>query len=61
MDPNRVLDIILESFENNLENHKNYVKLLKDYKSENGTICNIIGFKFQALYVNLKILLLGHW
>ena len=53
MDPNRVLDIILESFENNLQNHKNYVKLLQDYKSENGTICNIIGFKFQSLYVNL--------
>ena len=54
MDPNRVLDIILESFENNLNNYKNYVKLLKEYKSENETICNIIGFKFQSLNVKIR-------
>ena len=50
MDPNRVLDIILESFENSTEMYKTFIQLLKNYKSEEDTICQIIGFKFQSLH-----------
>ncbi len=50
MDPNRVLDIILESFENNPLMYTTFIGLLKHYKAEDETICQIIGFKFQALY-----------
>ena len=49
MDPNRVLDIILESFENSPSMHGTFIPLLKDYKPEDETICQIIGFKFQSL------------
>lgn len=49
MDPNRVLDIILESFENNPSMNQTFINLLRNYKSEDETICQIIGFKYQAL------------
>ena len=45
-----MLDIILESFENNPAMHETFIGLLKHYKSEDDTICQIIGFKFQALH-----------
>lgn len=50
LDPNRVLDIILESFENNPLMYKTFIGLLKHYKAEDETICQIIGFKFQSLH-----------
>lgn len=50
MDPNRVLDIILESFENQPLMYKTFIGLLKHYKAEDETICQIIGFKFQSLH-----------
>ena len=49
LDPNRVLDIILESFENMPSMHRTFIPLLQKYKAEDDTICQIIGFKFQAL------------
>ncbi|XP_056012472.1 THO complex subunit 2-like isoform X2 [Ostrea edulis] len=47
LDPNRVLDILLESFEcrPHLENF--YVPLFKEYVTERKTLCNILGFKFH--------------
>jgi hypothetical protein len=45
-----VLDIILESFENNPLMYKTFIGLLKHYKAEDETICQIIGFKFQSLH-----------
>ena len=50
LDPNRVLDIILESFENNPEMHQVYISLLKAYKSDGEIMCHILGFKFKSLY-----------
>ncbi len=50
LDPNRVLDIILESFENSPTMFKTFIGLLKHYKAEDDTICQIVGFKFQALH-----------
>jgi THO complex subunit 2 len=50
LDPNRVLDIILESFENNPHMHKTYIELLKEYKSDEDSIGQIVGFKFQSLH-----------
>lgn len=49
LDPNRVLDIVLESFENTPTLHRTFIPLLQKYKADNETICQIIGFKFQAL------------
>ncbi|XP_061165363.1 THO complex subunit 2-like isoform X2 [Saccostrea echinata] len=47
LDPNRVLDILLESFEcrPHLENF--YVPLFKEYVTERKTLCHILGFKFH--------------
>lgn len=60
LDPNRVLDIILESFENNPAMHVAFINLLKAYKAEDETICQIIGFKFQSLHQQEKDLLTQH-
>ena len=51
LDPNRVLDIILESFENNPSMHRVFIGLLKNYKADEETICHSIGFKFQSLHL----------
>ena len=48
IDPNRVLDIILDSFENNLWNRGPYLRLLEDYQGKN--ISQLLGFKFQHHY-----------
>ncbi|CAF0721331.1 unnamed protein product [Brachionus calyciflorus] len=50
LDPNRVLDIILESFENNAQMYETFLALLKHYKADDDTICQIIGFKYQSLH-----------
>ncbi len=50
LDPNRVLDIILESFENNPIMFKTFIHLLRNYKVENDTICQMLGFKFQSIH-----------
>lgn len=38
---------MLESFENQPWLHETYVELLKHYKPDEDTICQIVGFKFQ--------------
>ena len=60
LDPNRVLDIILESFENNPSMHVAFINLLKAYKAEDETICQIIGFKVHSLHQQEKDLLTQH-
>ncbi len=45
-----MLDVILESFENSPIMFKTFIGLLKHYKAEDDTICQIVGFKFQSLY-----------
>ncbi|CAG9532705.1 unnamed protein product [Cercopithifilaria johnstoni] len=46
LDPNRVIDIILECFESTLERRKFFVDLLTEFKASGDDICSILGFKF---------------
>ncbi|KAH0510598.1 THO complex subunit 2 [Microtus ochrogaster] len=49
LDPNRVLDIILEVFECRPEHHDFFISLLEAYMNmcEPQTLCHILGFKFK--------------
>ncbi|CAF0914333.1 unnamed protein product [Adineta steineri] len=47
IDPNRVLDLVIESFECHLEYTKIYVGLLHLLHFDRLTLCQLIGFKFQ--------------
>jgi len=44
LDPNRVLDVVLDIFEKNLWNYESFLKLLKQFRKNN--IVHIMGFKF---------------
>lgn len=66
LDPNRVLDIILESFETRPEQHKLFIELLKSYMPNGNIICEILGYKYRyfadvktpsSLYVITALLL----
>ncbi|OZC06059.1 hypothetical protein X798_06958 [Onchocerca flexuosa] len=46
LDPNRVIDIILECFESTLQRRKFFIDLLTEFKASGDDICNILGFKF---------------
>ncbi|XP_049790874.1 THO complex subunit 2 isoform X2 [Schistocerca nitens] len=46
LDPNRVLDIILESFECRPELHEFFVPLLQSYMCDPKILCEVLGFKF---------------
>ena len=50
LDPNRVIDIILDAFENNLSN-QSLISILSSFSSN--TIAQLIGFKFQFFVVLL--------
>ncbi|ESO04771.1 hypothetical protein HELRODRAFT_191720 [Helobdella robusta] len=47
LDPNRVLDIILEVFECRPEKQDFFIPLLSKYTLDPTTLCHILGFKFQ--------------
>ncbi|ESO98124.1 hypothetical protein LOTGIDRAFT_174338 [Lottia gigantea] len=47
LDPNRVLDIMLEAFECNLESEDFYVPLLRSYMTDKSTLCQVMGFRFH--------------
>ena len=47
LDPNRVLDIILESFECQPHQHKFFISLLGEYVPDSKTMCELISFKFS--------------
>jgi len=47
LDPNRVLDIILESFECQPSQHKFFVDLLAEYLPDKRTLCDLLSFKFS--------------
>lgn len=51
LDPNRVLDVILEAFENHLDEKDFFVPLLESYPCETSTFVNILGFKFHSYQV----------
>lgn len=47
LDPNRVLDIIIESFETRPEHDDIFIPLLKTYMNDGGIICEVLGYKFR--------------
>lgn len=47
LDPNRVLDIILESFECQPSQHKFFVSLLGEYLPDTRTMCELLSFKYS--------------
>lgn len=66
LDPNRVLDIILESFETRPEQHRLFIDLLKSYMPNGNVVCEILGYKYryfsdtktpQSLYTITALLL----
>lgn len=46
LDPNRVLDIILESFECHPDNHQFFIPLLRSYMCDPKILCEVLGFKY---------------
>lgn len=53
LDPNRVLDVILEAFEGHLDEKDYFVSLLESYPCETSTFVNILGFKFHYYQVGI--------
>ena len=51
LDPNRVLDIILEAFECHLDERDFFLPLLESYPCQSATFVNILGFKFHQYQV----------
>lgn len=47
VDPNRVLDVILESFEIRPERHEMFVPLLKSYMPDSSIISEVLGYKYR--------------
>ncbi|XP_058986277.1 THO complex subunit 2 [Musca domestica] len=47
LDPNRVLDIILESFESRPERWQLFIPLLRAYMPNGTIICEVLGYKFR--------------
>ncbi len=49
LDPNRVLDVILESFECRPQLHSRlFVPLIRSYMSDSSTLCEVLGFKYTS-------------
>ncbi|KDR14733.1 THO complex subunit 2 [Zootermopsis nevadensis] len=46
LDPNRVLDIILESFECRRDHHHFFIPLLRSYMCDPKILCEVLGFKY---------------
>ncbi|XP_050076500.1 THO complex subunit 2 [Anopheles maculipalpis] len=47
LDPNRVLDIILESFEARPEQERIFIPLLQAYINDGNIICEVLGYKYR--------------
>ena len=47
LDPNRVLDIILESFESQLDQHQFFIQLIQLFTPDSNTMNELLGFKFK--------------
>lgn len=54
LDPNRVLDIILESFENKPERDEYFIPLIRSYMNDPKIICEVLGSKFSFYHNNLE-------
>jgi len=55
LDPNRVIDILLESFESRPELDEFYIPLIEAYVQDNVTLCHCLGFKFQFFKVRHRV------
>jgi len=51
LDPNRVLDVILESFECRIDQTALFLPLLETYCNDRETLCHMLGFKFHFYQV----------
>lgn len=47
LDPNRVLDIIIESYEMHPDRSKLFVPLLQSYVQSGSVVCEVLGYKFR--------------
>ncbi len=47
LDPNRVLDLILESFERHLDSHEFFAKLIRLYTPDEDTLTELVAFKYK--------------
>lgn len=47
VDPNRVLDVILESFEIRPERHELFIPLLRSYMPDSNIISEVLGYKYR--------------
>lgn len=54
LDPNRVLDIILEVYESRSDQDEFFLSLIKSYMCETLTLCHILGFKFKFYQVRMS-------
>lgn len=54
LDPNRVLDIILETFENQLDKDALFIPLIRSYMSDQQVICEVLGFKYCSTANNIS-------
>ncbi|XP_017854857.1 THO complex subunit 2 isoform X2 [Drosophila busckii] len=52
LDPNRVLDIIIESFETRPDRWKLFIPLLRSYMPTGAIICEVLGYKFCYFYAS---------
>ena len=57
LDPNRVLDIILEAFECQANETEFFLSLLKEYDFDGDTVCQMVGFKFKFYRVRQTLTL----
>jgi len=46
LDPNRVLDILLETFENRPQDDALFIPLIRSYMSDQQVLCEVLGFKY---------------
>lgn len=46
LDPNRVLDILLETFENRPQDAAVFIPLIQSYMSDRQVLCEVLGFKY---------------
>lgn len=52
LDPNRVLDVILESFETRLSKYRIFIQLLRSYMPNSTIISEVLGYKFRHFAEN---------
>ncbi|XP_023289928.1 THO complex subunit 2 isoform X2 [Orussus abietinus] len=48
LDPNRVLDILLETFENRPDDDALFIPLIRSYMSDQHVLCEVLGFKYRC-------------